>query len=163
MDDAALIEALRRQERDLVFEAFDEATAFAIGSAIRERGLRESLAIVCDIRLWNRRLFAVALPGSKGDNWHWAQRKSYVVERWGKSSYRALIENGRERVFLSNQGADPVDYALHGGAFPIGIAGVGPVGSICVSGLPERDDHRVVVEAVCDVLGRDRSSYALEE
>ena len=163
MSDTALIEILRRQEAELVFDGFDEAAAFAIGSAIRERGLRESLRIVCEIRFWNKVLFYVALPGSSGDNWHWVRRKSHVVERWGKASYRALIENGRERIYLLNDGADPKDYALHGGAFPVVVKGVGAVGSIAVSGLPEAEDHRLVVEAICDYLKLDRQRYALPQ
>ena len=38
------------QEKALVFPAFDEATGFAIGSAIRERGLADGLPIVIDIQ-----------------------------------------------------------------------------------------------------------------
>ena len=139
MSDEALIEALRRQEAELVFTAFDEGAAFAIGSALRERGARESARIVVAIRLWNRLLFYAALPGSSDDNWQWARRKSNVVERWGKASYRALIENKRNRAFTGNDDADPAVYALHGGAFPIIIKGTGAIGSITVSGLPESE------------------------
>jgi uncharacterized protein (UPF0303 family) len=161
MSDSALIEVLRKQEKELVFTAFDEAAAFSIGSAIRERGVRESFGIVVEIRFWNRLLFYTALPGASEDNRHWARRKSNVVERWGKSSYRALIENGRNRTYAANDAADPRVYALHGGAFPIVIKGVGPVGTICVSGLPEADDHRLVVEAIADFLKVDKAKVAL--
>ena len=41
---------IKEQEEALVFPAFDEATAFAIGSAIRDRALAENLPIVVDIR-----------------------------------------------------------------------------------------------------------------
>lgn len=162
MSDAALIEVLRRQEAELVFATFDEAAAFALGSAIRERGVRDGLAIVCEIRFWNRLLFAAALPGSASANWQWAKRKVYAVERWGKSSYRALIENDRKRAH-NDEGADPRDYALHGGSFPINVAGVGAVGAITVSGLPEIDDHRLVIEVICDHLGVDKARYALPQ
>jgi uncharacterized protein (UPF0303 family) len=100
------------------------------------------------------------MPGSNGDNWSWAQRKSNVVERWGKASYRALIENKRNRTYASNDDADPKVYALHGGAFPIIVKGAGPIGSITVSGLPESDDHRVVVETIADYLKLDKAKYA---
>lgn len=162
MNDAALVEVLRRQEAELVFEQFDEITAFAIGNAIRERCVRDRLGIVCDIRFWNRLLFAAAVPGSASANWDWAKRKAFAVERWGKSSYRAMIENGRKREH-DDEGAHPRDYALHGGSFPIIIAGVGQVGAITVSGLPEAEDHAVIVDAVCDHLKRDKTRYALPQ
>jgi uncharacterized protein (UPF0303 family) len=161
MSDEALIKALRAQEAKLVFPKFDEDVAFAIGSAIRERAVAEGLKIVIAIRLWNRMLFYATVAGSSGDNWTWAARKSNVVERWGTSSYRAMIENKRERVYAANHDADPKVYALHGGAFPIIVKGTGPIGSITVSGLPEAEDHRVVVEAICDHLGMDKAKVAL--
>jgi uncharacterized protein (UPF0303 family) len=46
------------------------------------------------------------------------------------------------------------DYASHGGAFPIALAATGVIGSVTVSGLPQRDDHELVVEALC--LERNR-------
>jgi uncharacterized protein (UPF0303 family) len=161
MSDEALIEALRKQEAELVFSSFDEGVAFAIGSALRERAVRESARIVVSIRLWNRLLFYAALPGASEDNWHWARRKSNVVERWGKASYRALIENKRNRTYAANDDADPKLYALHGGAFPIIVEGAGSIGSITVSGLPEADDHRFVVEAIAGYLKVDKTKIAL--
>lgn len=162
MSDAELAALLRRQEAELVFTGFDENAAFAIGNAIRESAAAESLPIVCDIRLWHRLLFAVALPGASAANWHWARRKSFAVERWNKASYRLLIDNGRNRRH-PDEGADPRDYALHGGAFPILIAGVGAIGTITVSGLPEVEDHRLVVEALCGYLGRNKEEFALRD
>ena len=43
-------------------------------------------------------------------------------------------------------GVEPIDYAAHGGAFPITIKDVGVVGTVAVSGLPQADDHALVVE-----------------
>lgn len=40
------------------------------------------------------------------------------------------------------------DFAAHGGSFPVDVAGPGVIGSIAVSGLPQRADHELVVEAL---------------
>jgi uncharacterized protein (UPF0303 family) len=53
------------------------------------------------------------------------------------------------------------DYASHGGAFPLKVAGAGVIGSVTVSGLPQRADHELIVEALCDLLGRNYSEFAL--
>jgi len=150
-----------RQEEVLCFPAFDEATAFAIGSAIRERAAAQNQPIVIDIRFWDRPLFYAALPGSKPDNVEWVRRKANLVRRLYKSSYRVVLENrGAEFPFIRHA-MDPADYVLAGGGFPIRINGVGIVGVIVVSGLPERSDHALVVWAVARWLGIDEASLAL--
>ena len=55
----------------------------------------------------------------------------------------------------------PTEYASHGGSFPISIRGAGVLGSVTVSGLPQRDDHELVVEALCSYSGRDYKSLSL--
>lgn len=150
------------QEMALVFPAFDEATAFAIGSAIRERGLRDKLPIIIDIRTWDRPLFYAALPGSTADNANWARRKRNTVQNFLKSTYRLVLEQQRpDRTFKPGAGLDSADYVLAGGGFPVTVRGAGVIGVIAVSGLPEREDHGVVVEAIARHLGLDAAGLAL--
>jgi uncharacterized protein (UPF0303 family) len=156
------IARIAEQEAALVFSGFDEAAAFAIGSDIRDRGLAGGLPIVIDIQLWDRPLFYAALPGSTATNANWARRKRNVVKLLHKSTYRLVLEKNRQdRTFPPGEGLDPADYVLAGGGFPITVKGVGVIGVIAVSGLPEREDHAVVVEALCAHLGLDIAAYAL--
>jgi uncharacterized protein (UPF0303 family) len=153
---------IAEQEKRLVFDKFDEATAFTIGSAVRERALKANLGIVVDIRTFDRPLFYAALPGSTGSNPDWARRKINVVKRFLKSTYRMVLEQQRpDRTFKLGEGIDISDYVLAGGGFPITVKGAGIIGVIAVSGLPEREDHGVVVDALCDHLGIKRKTLAL--
>jgi uncharacterized protein (UPF0303 family) len=153
---------IAEQEKRLVFDKFDEATAFTIGSAIRERALKANFGIVVDIRTFDRPLFYAALPGSTGSNPDWARRKINVVKRFLKSTYRMVLEQQRpDRTFKLGEGIDISDYVLAGGGFPITVKGAGIIGVIAVSGLPEREDHGVVVDALCDHLGIKRKTLAL--
>lgn len=150
------------QEQGLVFEHFDEAVAFSIGVRIRDRALRDKLGLVADIRTWDRPLFYCAMPGTTGDNPEWVRRKFNTVHRLLKSSYRVALEQAREeRLFPASRALPGEDYVLAGGAFPIRIKGFGPVGTVTISGLHERDDHQVAVDAVCDELGLDKGPFTL--
>jgi uncharacterized protein (UPF0303 family) len=156
------IEKIAEQEATLVFDQFDESRAFAIGSLIRDRALRENLPVVVDIQFWDRPLFYAALPGSTSSNTDWARRKRNVVKMFHKSTYRMVLELGRpDRTFKPGSGLDSSDYVLAGGGFPVKVNGAGVIGAICVSGLPERQDHELVVAALCDHLGLDRQKLAL--
>jgi uncharacterized protein (UPF0303 family) len=156
------IEKIIEQEQKLVFPSFDEHVSFAIGAAIRERALRDELPLVVDLRLWDRPLFYMAMPGTTGDNPHWVRRKANTVQRLQKSTYRVVLEKSWEGdIFPPRSGLDPLEYVLAGGGFPIRVQGIGVVGALTVSGLHERDDHEVAVTAICAQLGLDATSLAL--
>jgi len=61
-----------------------------------------------------------------------------------------------DKYCLSHQ-----DYAVHGGSFPIRVPAAGVIGSVTVSGVPQRSDHELVVEALCAELGRDYAKLRL--
>lgn len=158
-DDLARV---KEQENVLVFQRFDEEEAFALGSRLRDLGRRRSLPIIVDVSLWDRPLFYTALPGSAASNRDWARRKINSVRHYQKSTYRLFLEQGaRERILAPDHGLDPRDYAIAGGAFPIRVGSVGVIGAVAVSGLPQRDDHNLAVEALAGHLGVDAGAVAL--
>ena len=81
-----------------------------------------------------------------------------------KSSYRVSLEHKQKRTTLAEKYAlSPADYADAGGSFPLTVRGVGIIGSVTVSGLPQRKDHETVVEALCLHLGKDYNTLKLGE
>jgi uncharacterized protein (UPF0303 family) len=157
---------LVEQERRLVFPRFDEALAFDLGAAIRRIALAEGLAIVCEVALWDRPLFYMALPGTTSDNPEWVRRKANVVKRFGKSTYRMVLEKGARpghRALPNESNAPLEDYVLAGGGFPIRVEGAGIVGSATVSGVPEHVDHMLVVRGLCAVLSVDENEMMLPD
>jgi len=159
-DDIARIGA---QEQALVFPAFDENTAFAIGSALKAAAEARGARVAIDIRLWDRQLFFFAMAGTSADNADWIRRKSNCVRRYARSSYALTLRHKqRGSGFAFDDNADPAEYAAHGGAFPLRLAGVGIVGAITVSGLPGREDHGLVVEALARHLGKDPAPLAFD-
>ena len=155
---------IARQEAELVFDGFHEQRAFELGCLLREIAVKKKLGVVIDIRFWNRPLFFAATAGVNAGNHDWVRRKVNVVERFLKSTYRLMLEMKRPDGDLEpRHGLSIEDYVLAGGAFPITIKGVGPVGVVAVSGLPQREDHNLVVEALCAHLGKDHAQYALPQ
>jgi uncharacterized protein (UPF0303 family) len=153
-DFSELIARVEEQERHLTFARFDNADAWALGCLLVDLATGRDLPIAVDIRRGTQQLFHAALPGSTADNDAWIQRKVRVVERYGASSYlvgRRLAAKGQE--LDAGMGVDPADYAAHGGAFPVRVPQVGVVGVVTVSGLPQSDDHALVVEAIEAYLG----------
>jgi uncharacterized protein (UPF0303 family) len=158
-DDLRIIE---RQERELVFDRFDDERAFRLGASAHELALKAKLGVAIDIRLWNRPLFFAALPGSHGNNPDWARRKINTVSRHLKSTYRLVLEQKRTEQYFGPEANLPVsDYVLAGGGFPIVVSGAGAIGAIAVSGLPQREDHIVVVRMLCAHLGLDIQKHEL--
>lgn len=149
-----LMDMIEKQEERLVFKGFNELTALTIGQALVEKALVQMAPVVIDIRTPDRTLFHAALPGASPDNDHWARRKSNVALRYHKSSLRVGESNRLKGRSLSHDiGIDPLDYADHGGSFPVRIAGSGVIAAITVSGLKSEEDHTMIVEVLEAHLG----------
>ncbi len=156
------IKLIIEQEKALVFPEFSEDIAFKIGSSLRDVGRANGYGIAIEIRTGERPLFYAALAGSTADNPDWLRRKSNVVHRVYKASYRVVLEhNGPDDFFGPRRGLDNMDYVLAGGGFPIWVRHAGMIGSLCVSGLHEREDHRLAVDAIADHLGVDKKALTL--
>ncbi|WP_369246844.1 heme-degrading domain-containing protein [Streptomyces sp. R41] len=143
------VEELEAQERRLVFRRFTYEDAWALGSLLVELARERQAPVAIDIHRAGQQLFHAALPGSTPDNDAWIARKRRVVERYGASSYLVGARfRAKGTTFEDSSRLDPDVYAAHGGSFPITVEDVGVIGSVTVSGLPQLQDHRLVVEAL---------------
>jgi uncharacterized protein (UPF0303 family) len=146
---------LAAEEDELQFASFTNDDAWELGSALVATARGAGLPVAIELSRNGHRLFSVALTGATPDNASWIERKTRVVHRFGHSSLyvrQASIERGT--TFEEEFGLDPQLYAAHGGAFPVIVRNVGPVGAVVVSGLPQLEDHRMVVGALRAHLAR---------
>ena len=155
MDD--ILEHLLQEEQELQFTSFNEATAWQIGCQLVERARKEGLSVTVDITRGSHQLFHASLSGTSADNDEWIKRKVRLVYRFGHSSFymgQLLKHKGKrlEEAYLISEG----EYAPHGGCFPIMVEGTGMVGTITVSGLPQEEDHKLVVQAIRDYLAQEK-------
>ncbi|MBX9471031.1 heme-degrading domain-containing protein [Microcella sp.] len=151
--DARIAEVVEQEQR-LQFSTFSAEDAWMLGSRLRALGLERALAITIDIALGEQRLFHCALPGTSAHNGAWIERKKRTVREFGTSSYLVGLQARRGgSTFEEAPWIDPLQFAGHGGGFPLTIRGVGVVGTIAVSGQPQEVDHALIVEALSEHLG----------
>ncbi|KOV94315.1 heme-degrading domain-containing protein [Streptomyces sp. NRRL B-3648] len=149
------LEELEDQERRLVFPRFTHEDAWALGSLLVELARERRLPVAIDIHRAGQQLFHAALPGSAPDQDAWIVRKRRVVERYRAASYLVGARfRAKGTTFEEASRLDPDEYAAHGGSFPITVEGVGVIGAVTVSGLPQLEDHRLAVEGLEKFLGR---------
>jgi uncharacterized protein (UPF0303 family) len=156
------LERIALQETELVLPRLDSDMAWRLGSCLRTMAVERGLAVVIDVRRFGQPLFYAAMEGTTPDNSAWVRRKSNVVARFYRSSYAiGLREKQKGHTIYENQGLALAEYATHGGSFPLTVTGAGVVGSVTVSGLPMREDHELVIEGLCAVLGRNYADLKL--
>jgi uncharacterized protein (UPF0303 family) len=147
------LDDLLAQEKRLVFPRFDNDTAIALGTLLLEMARQRSLPVAMDVTRAGQQLFHAALAGSSADNDEWIKRKVATVMRFGHSSFYMGRSSAAKGVdFCTRYLLDPMRYAPQGGSFPIIVAGTGVVGTVTISGLPQAEDHALVVEALTRFL-----------
>ena len=147
------IEIVREQEKTLQFTAFNADMAWRVGGHLREMAVGYPKPVAVGIWTAGHVLFFTGTNGMTPDLEDWLRRKRNTVLRLGKSSLLVGLELTKAGNTLeAKQGLALAEYAAHGGGFPILLRGTGCVGAIVVSGLTQREDHRLVVRTLGEVL-----------
>lgn len=152
MTDAPTAAQILAEEDRLQLAAFDLDAAWTLGAHLRAIAAREGLPVAIEITHGTTPVFLSLLPGATPDNTHWLRRKRATVLRFQRSSLsmRLLCEE-RGEAFHSRFGLNPNDFVASGGALPLRVRGTGVVGVAAVSGLPDVEDHRLVVRALTEL------------
>jgi uncharacterized protein (UPF0303 family) len=147
------LKELLEQEQEIRFKSFSNDMAFAVGTALLEAAKSKGKPVTIDISRNAQQLFHFAMEGTSLDNEVWIKRKNNVVNRFGHSSfYMGISLQSKSQTMEEKYLISSSEYAAHGGAFPLIIQGVGVVGTITVSGLPQQEDHELVVTTLKEFL-----------
>ncbi|KAJ1306048.1 hypothetical protein OPQ81_010761 [Rhizoctonia solani] len=173
MSDAEIVQEVYEQEATLRFPSFNSNDAFNIGTIIRAKFLAKHLpssafkenstissiastassdedqppewanrGIVISISTFTGHTLFACTVGAESevtpDNWVWVEGKRNILQ--------AKTQESANLPFP--------EYATHGGAFPVWLqnAPSSPVAVIVVSGLPQRDDHMIIVETLREYI-----------
>jgi uncharacterized protein (UPF0303 family) len=144
---------LAEQEERLQLPALDADVAWAIGTQLRAMALARGAAVTIEIRIGADTVFFHAMRGAAPANADWARRKRNVSELLDQSSYRVGRQLALELATIeAKMGLPTRDYATHGGSVPLRVNGT-RLGTVTISGLPQRDDHEMVVEVLAALAG----------
>ena len=148
------LKTIAMQEKELQFDTFGADLVWALGSRLRADAIARGAAMTFEVQVTGRTVFMTATDGAAPSQADWIRRKRNVVMRFGRSSYAVGLQLEFDGQTLeARHGLTLADYAVHGGGFPIVLRGTGLIGSVVASGLAQRVDHAMVVDAIAGVLG----------
>lgn len=156
------IARIAQQERRLRFASFNEDAAWDLGTRLRALAVARDAAVTIEVRLARQPVFFCAMAGTSPASADWARRKRNTVELLSRSSYgvgRSLELEGSS--LEARMGLPTRDYASHGGSVPLFAAGGSCIGAVTVSGLPQREDHALVIEVLAALCGVPLAEVAL--
>lgn len=138
---------LEAQLNDLRFSSLSHEDALAIGMDLAARAEERNWPLAVSVFIGDQHVFRYACPGTTAENDDWIERKRKTVYRFQEPSFlvgQRLIAQGTE--FHAETGLDQ-SFAAHGGGFPL-FVGEKFVGAVIASGVPQQDDHAIVVETL---------------
>jgi uncharacterized protein (UPF0303 family) len=150
------------QERELALPRFDTKVAWDLGTRLRNFAVERNYEVVIDVRRFAQPLFYAAMEGTTPDNPEWVRRKCNTVARFHHSTlWVNLRMQSKNSTLQDRYGLPLADYVSDGGSFPLTVEAAGVIGSATISGLTPLEDHNLVVEALCAMLGRNYADLRL--
>lgn len=144
-------ERLGKEEEELSFESFSREDAYELGVLIAIKAKSNPLPLGIRIILNGTEVFRYYPTGITKDHELWLERKRRSVEFREMSTWRLKAMAEMNEQTLEDWLIDPTLYVIGGGGYPIKLVHTGMIGSICVSGYPDLDDHNMIVECIKEI------------
>ena len=147
------LEELAREQQSLLLDRFDYDFAWRFGVLMRERAAVAVLPIAITVAHGEDVVFSALMPGATSDNFDWAKRKRAVAWRFQRSSLAMRLEAEQKQLDFNQRYRLPEDrFTASGGGVPLILNGGTVIGTAAVSGLPDVEDHRLIVDAIRQML-----------
>jgi uncharacterized protein (UPF0303 family) len=143
------------EEQILTLPTFSTAEALEIGEIAKSLGVARNLPIAIEVRLGDRIIYHISLPGSTPENDWWISRKARTVMLKNHSTIYERVSAEERGVDWHTENNLPEEtHAIHGGGLPLISKNEGFVGVLLISGLPQVEDHLLGVEVLTEFLAR---------
>lgn len=143
------LESLAAEQENLLLNAFSYDFAWALGVAIRARAEAIRAPVAIEVSHGLTTVFASLLPGATLDNLDWTARKRAVAHRFHRSSLAMRLEAEKAGFDFNERFRLPKEaYVASGGGIPLILRNGTLIGTAAVSGLPDTDDHQLIVDGL---------------
>ena len=147
------LESLAEEQLALRLARFDYDFVWELGQELRQAAAEQGLPVAVQIRHGEDVVFSTLLPGATSDNFDWARRKCAVAHRFQKSSLAVRLEAEAKGYDLNAAfRLPPADFVASGGGIPLILTSGAMIGTAAVSGLPDLEDHALVVSALASLI-----------
>ena len=154
MEAKDIIKQCEEEEGQLQFASFTQTDALELGNLLYETSKKYPKPVAIEIRMNHLTVFSYYPNGTNANNTLWLKAKAKTVDMTQHSSLHFWAEVQVSGETPETKRMPESEYACCGGGFPLIIKNVGVIGTICVSGLPHMDDHRVITETLSKYLGK---------
>jgi uncharacterized protein (UPF0303 family) len=148
-------EGLALEAKTLELESLSQKEAIEIGEIALDMGFARGLGIAVEVRLKEWIVFHASLPGSTADNDSWIARKARVVLATGNSTmYERVLQKSKASIGMRLRVCLKRHMRFMVVGLPLNVKGMGCVGILLISGLPQVQDHLLGVEVLTEFLAR---------
>ncbi len=140
------------EEEKLRFDSFSQTEALKLGTYIYEKSREQSKTVAIEIRINHLPVFSFYPDGTNENNTLWLQAKAKTVDMTQKSSLRFWADVQLPGSSPESKRMPESEYACCGGGFPLTVKNIGVIGTICVSGLPHMEDHKLIIDSLEEYL-----------
>jgi uncharacterized protein (UPF0303 family) len=149
------LESLAQEQQKLQLKYFDYDFAWQLGLLMRARAAEAVLPVAITVTHGTDIVFSVLMTGTTSDNSVWAARKRAVAHRFHRSSLAMRLEAEKGKYDFNQRFRLPeADFVASGGGVPLILHNGTLIGTAGVSGLPDVEDHSLVVGALKQILAK---------
>lgn len=143
------LESLAEEQQGLLLDRFDYDFAWRLGFMMRETAASAGAPVAITVAHGADLVFSVLMPGATPDNSDWAAGKRAVANRFHRSSLAMRLEAEQGKFdFHRRYRLDESRFVASGGGVPLMLRNGTLIGTVAVSGLPDVEDHRMIVDAL---------------
>jgi len=145
-------------ESRTILKRLSNDDAIDLGLLAVKYARERNLPLAIEVHRSGRVLFRAALTGTTPDNDRWLTNKARVVESFHHSTLYERVRHEESHIdFYAATGLSPELFAAHGGGLPLSIEGTGVIGALVVSGMPQVEDHKFVVDVLARFVAGERA------